>query len=168
MRLTSDKTTLHRLRPADLSAFQTYRSDPDVARYQNWEPMTDAEATEFLTFMTTTTPIMRPSHWAQIAISDTVTDALIGDMGLYLSQDGAEAELGITLASSHHGHGHATRAAKLASLFLFDETEISHINAYADLRNLPSRALMTRVGFMQTGTEIMDGIDVVIFILHRP
>ena len=33
------------LRPDDLDAFHAYRSDPVVAKYQGWEPMTTREAT---------------------------------------------------------------------------------------------------------------------------
>lgn len=168
MRLTSGTTTLRRLQPADLSIFQAYRQDPDIARYQDWEAMSDARATGFLTHMARITPLMRLGQWAQVAVTHTGTDVLIGDMGLYLSEDGTEAEVGITLAAAHHGQGHATRALRLASQFLFDETEIAHIRAYADVRNTPSRALMKRAGFTQTGTTTTAGVKEAVFLLNRP
>lgn len=168
MHLISGPTTLRRLCADDLKPFQAYRNDPDIARYQDWTQMADDEAAGFLSHMSRVTPLLRPGRWTQIAVAQSPDDALIGDMGLHLSADGMQAEIGITLASAHHGQGHATRAMTLAAQFLFGETAITRINAYADLRNTASCRLMPRAGFTQTGTEITDGITEAVFTLHRP
>jgi RimJ/RimL family protein N-acetyltransferase len=39
---------LRRFAEADLPAFNTYRNDPDVARYQSWEGISEAEAVAFV------------------------------------------------------------------------------------------------------------------------
>lgn len=168
MRLTSETTTLRRLSRDDLVAFQTYRADPIVARYQSWDAMDDDQAAGFLIHMGTITPLMQPGHWTQIAVADTASDALLGDMGLHLSQDSAEAELGITLAISAQGQGHAGRAVAMAVNLLFDTTLIARVRAWADIRNIPSCRLMARAGFTQIGIEVTDGLTEAAFVLNRP
>jgi hypothetical protein len=46
--LRGDGFVLRRLATADLAAFQAYRTDAALGRYQGWSPMTDAEARAFL------------------------------------------------------------------------------------------------------------------------
>lgn len=168
MRLTSETTTLRRLRPSDLRAFQSYRNDPVVARFQSWEVMDDARATGFLSAVSNMEPLLQPGQWSQIAVADSGTDALIGDVGLHLSQDATEAEMGITLASEAQGQGHATRACKLAMGLLFDTTSIHQITAGADIRNTASLALMHRLGFSETGQTSVDDVLEVDFKFLRP
>ncbi|MFL4469323.1 GNAT family N-acetyltransferase [Tateyamaria armeniaca] len=167
MRLTLDSTTLRRLFVTDLRAFQAYRNDPVVAEFQSWDQMDDDRASGFLHHSATVTPLMRPDNWTQIAVADTETDALLGDMGLHLSADGSEAELGITLAHAAQKHGHATRAVAMAVGFLFDATAITGITAWADIRNMASCRLMQRAGFTQNGVEVTDGVTEAVFVLKR-
>jgi RimJ/RimL family protein N-acetyltransferase len=45
--ITTERLLLRRFHADDLEAFVGYRSDPEVARYQSWDPtysMTDAES----------------------------------------------------------------------------------------------------------------------------
>ncbi|MEO0402051.1 MAG: GNAT family protein [Pseudomonadota bacterium] len=168
MRLTSDSTTLRRLHPADQVAFQAYRMDPDVAKFQDWAQMDDTAAHHFLSHMSTITPLIQPGQWTQIAIAETATDALLGDMGWHLSADSSEAELGITLSSAAQGHGHATRATHLAINYMFANTDIACIKVWADARNTASRALATRLGFAFSGLEVTDGLQEAAFVMDRP
>ncbi len=46
--LQTPRLTLRLLTPADAEAFFAYRSLPEVALFQGWEPQTLAEATDFL------------------------------------------------------------------------------------------------------------------------
>ncbi|WP_299728245.1 GNAT family N-acetyltransferase [uncultured Tateyamaria sp.] len=167
MRLTTQSTTLRRLSPDDLRAFQAYRNDPVVAQFQSWEAMDDDRAAGFLTHAATSEPLFTPGHWTQIAVADAETDALLGDMGLHLSQDQTEAELGITLARAAQGQGHATRAVALAVGLLFDETPIDRIRAWADIRNMASQNLMVRAGFTEIGIEVTDGVTEAAFVRAR-
>lgn len=168
MRLMSRPTVLRRLSPDDLRAFQAYRNDPIVAEFQSWEAMDDARAHGFLSHVSVTEPLINPGEWAQIAVADADTDALLGDIGLHLSTDQSVAELGITLARAAQGKGHATRAVAMAVDLLFDTTPITRINAWADIRNTPSCRLMVRAGFTQSGIEVTNGITEAVFVLNRP
>ena len=167
MHLTDHTTTLRRLSPNDLRPFQAYRADPDVAQYQSWEPMDDARALGFLHAMAQFDPILQPGHWTQIAVVDAATDALLGDMGIHLSEESTKSEIGITLARSAQGQGHAVRSVALAVRYLFDMTPILRINAWADIRNPASIALMERSGFTLLRNEVTDGIEEAAFELRR-
>ncbi len=168
MRLISDTTTLRRLGPDDLRAFQAYRNDPVIAQYQSWDQMDDERATGFLNYVATMTPLIQPDQWTQIGVAETATNTLIGDIGIHLSADESEIELGITLAPESHGQGHGTRATQLAIQYIFNETKADKIKVWADTRNAASRALAQRAGFTFTGIEENDGVTEAAFVMHRP
>ena len=42
------RVRLRNLRPADLPDFAAYRADPNVARFQGFDPYTEAEAAAFI------------------------------------------------------------------------------------------------------------------------
>lgn len=46
--ISTERTVLRRLVPADAPAMFAYRSDPDVARYQGWDPGTTADVEGFI------------------------------------------------------------------------------------------------------------------------
>lgn len=62
------RVVLRRLAPADLSRFQAYRHDPDVSRYQGWEPQPDHEATRFIQEMCQVDLFPRGA-WFQLGIA---------------------------------------------------------------------------------------------------
>ncbi|MEL6450911.1 MAG: GNAT family N-acetyltransferase [Pseudomonadota bacterium] len=168
MHHTSGPTTLRRLHPDDLRAFQAYRRDPVVAQFQGWEAVDDAQATGFLRAVAQMTPLLQPGQWAQIAIADSATDALLGDLGLHLSTDGTEAELGITLARDAQGAGHATRAVQMATTLIFDQSRAQRITYWTDARNAPARRLATRTGFTFHKLIVTDGVEEAFHTLPRP
>ena len=47
-RLETARLRLRRFRDDDLARFMAYRNDPEVARYQNWERISLAEAQAFI------------------------------------------------------------------------------------------------------------------------
>ena len=50
----------------------------------------------------------------QLAIADSRTDRLIGDLGICVAKDGESAEVGFTLASAAQRIGFGTEAVKAA------------------------------------------------------
>ena len=111
--VNGQRVVLRRLVAADLPAFQQYRSDDDSGRYQGWSPMSDADAAEFIARMGAAAAF-QPGEWLQVAIAARSTGRLVGDIGLHLSADAGEAELGFTLQRSAQGQGMATEAVRLA------------------------------------------------------
>jgi len=136
---------LRRLRLDDLHAFQAYRHDPALARYQGWCPVSDPEALAFLEEMASA-PLLQPGQWIQLAIADPHTDQLLGDIGLYVAPDSSSAELGFTLARAAQGRGVATAAAQAAVRLLFACTAVARVVGITDARNEPSVRLLSRIG----------------------
>jgi ribosomal-protein-alanine N-acetyltransferase len=137
---------LRRLHTRDCAAFQAYRSLPELGRFQGWSPRSDAEAREFLDDMHRAA-LFTPGQWVQLGIAKPESDELVGDIGLYLSEDGTSGEVGYTLEPSSQGRGVATRALREALQLLFSATNVTRVLGITDKRNVPSIKLLERVGF---------------------
>ncbi|MEO5763956.1 MAG: GNAT family N-acetyltransferase [Casimicrobiaceae bacterium] len=137
--------TLRRLSGADLPAFQAYRNDPEVGRYQGWSPLTDEGAAAFLAEMSTA-PLWRPGAWTQIGIAASRDQRLGGDIGLFLSSDARQAEIGFTVCRADPGSGMASAAVREAIGLVFSHTAVDEILGITDARNAASIRLLQRVG----------------------
>jgi len=143
---------LRKLRPSDHEAFQAYRGIPDLGRYQGWLPMSDAAALDFLAEMGQA-PLFAAGQWVQLGIADLPSDCLVGDIGLYLSEDGNSGEVGFTLQPSAQGQGLASRAVREALQLFFSTTTVARVLGITDERNLPSIRLLDRLGFEHIETR---------------
>ena len=135
---------LRRLDPQDLAAFQAYRGDVELGRYQGWSPLPEAEAQAFLAAMSEA-PLLRRGEWMQLGIAEPGSPRLLGDIGLYLSDDARQAEIGFTLSRAAQGRGLATAAVRAALALLF-ESGVERVVGVTDARNAASIALLLRVG----------------------
>jgi len=142
---------LRRLRADDLAAFQAYRRDPGLGRFQGWTPMSDEEAAQFLAAMSCA-PLFRPSQWTQIGIAAPADRPLIGDIGLHLAADRSQVEVGFTLARTAQGRGLATEAVRLAVALAFEFTAADRVVGITDSRNLASVRLLERLGMRRVET----------------
>ncbi len=136
----------------DLPLFAEYRADPVLAEYQGWDPM-DWQAAEAFLHETFEATHLLPSHWVQLAVASTASDLLLGDVGLYLSEDSTFAELGFTLARAHQRQGHATRAAELAVQQALRAPTVREVRAVTDRLNHASISVLNRAAFVQCGTR---------------
>ena len=136
---------LRRLAPSDVAAFQAYRSDAELGKYQGWSAVPDAEALAFLERMRAV-ELFRPGEWSQIGIATSTDPALIGDIGLFLSSDARHAEVGFTLRREFQGRGIATIGVAESVKLLFAHTTAEHVLGITDARNQPSIRLLERLG----------------------
>lgn len=150
-----DRIALRRLREDDFERFQAYRADPEVGSYQGWTPMTEDKALAFLAWMRTA-PFGTPGKWFQLAIAEPATDLLIGDIGLCVSADSSECELGFTLAAGEHGKGLASEAVREVLPLVFEHTKVGRVFSIADVRNVAAVNLLQRVGM--TLSETVDAV----------
>lgn len=144
-----NRLTFRTLRTSDLESFHSYRSDAAVARFQGWEPMAVSECTTYLT-----THSIQCSHapgtWRQLAVAEITTDSLVGDIGVWLSEDGKNAQVGLTIAPGFQGKGYASESLRGLSELLFSSTPVVEIRASTDARNLSCIAALKRAGFHET------------------
>ena len=143
---------LRRLTPSDLRAFQAYRHDAELGRYQGWAPVPDDDAREFLRHMGAA-ELLQPGTWCQIGIAQADDPALIGDIGLLLSSDATKLGIGFTLRREAQGRGLATAAVREAVAMVFEHTAAQRVVGIADVRNLASIRLLERVGMHRVETR---------------
>ena len=123
-----------------------YRSDPEVSRYQSWEPATVEELRVFVASLTE----IGPQGWFQVGITLLGTGELIGDLGIrVLPGDPRQAEVGITLAPSFQGRGLASEALRAVLRHLFQDLGLHRIHGSVDPRNTASMRLLRRIGMRQ-------------------
>jgi RimJ/RimL family protein N-acetyltransferase len=149
--IETDRLILRHFQERDLGAFVAYRNDPEVARYQSWESISEPRAQAFIAEMARQQPGI-PGQWFQIAVELKANGQLIGDCGLLvLLQDPRQAQLGITLSSAWQGQGLATEAAMAVVDYAFIELDLHRVVAVVDCENRASAALMERLGLRREG-----------------
>ena len=95
--LESQRLIVRRFKDSDLEPFLAYRADPDVARYQDWEDYSRADAEKFFERVGSMNPNV-PGEWFQCAVEIKATGEMIGDMGLLtLADDPRQVTMGIYL-----------------------------------------------------------------------
>ncbi len=146
--ITGERLYLRRLSTSDLIDFQAYRTDSEIARLQGWEIATTEESLVFLDRMQRIT-FFEDGQWFQLGVVLRSSNRLIGDVGICVSGD--RAEIGYSIHASFHGQGFGSEAAKLAVDFIFASSNVTHVLAHADVRNVASWRVLERVGFTRQG-----------------
>jgi len=151
-RLTTPRLLIRRFALADAESFAAYRSDPDVARYQDWEsPCTVSAARQFISGLDRLAP-GTPGAWFQFAVCLATSGALIGDAALGTGRDdGRQGELGFTFAAAHQGKGYATEALHAVVGYAFAQLAMQRLFARTDLRNVRAQRLLERLCFRREG-----------------
>lgn len=151
-RLASRHLVIRRFALGDAQALASYRSDAEVARYQNWEcPFPVSEARRFIASLQGLAP-GTPGTWFQFAVVLAVSGTLIGDVGLRTGgADSRHAEVGFTLAAAHQGHGYATEAVRAVVQYAFLQLAMQRVMSRTDARNLPAQRLLERLRFRRQG-----------------
>jgi RimJ/RimL family protein N-acetyltransferase len=86
----------------DAAGFVAYRQDPDVARWQGWDPTySDAEAAKLIASQPSA-DVPDSGGWLQLAIHDRGFGKLQGDVAVHSLTDVPDTcEIGITLAPAN-------------------------------------------------------------------
>lgn len=118
MQMDTPRLRLRRFTPGDAKDFVAYRSDPEVARFQDWEfPLSLESAQRLLRSYSRSDP--GAPGWFPYAIEVKADGRVAGDVAVHRQRSGQEAELGFSLARDRQGQGYATEAvaAVLRALF---------------------------------------------------
>jgi RimJ/RimL family protein N-acetyltransferase len=146
--ILTERLLLRPFRAEDLPAFVAYRSEPEVARYQSWDPtysMADAE--RFLASQQDV-ELGAPGEWVQLAAVDRRSGMLCGDCAVrVVTAQPATAEVGVTFARARQGSGLATEALAAVITEVFLQHGLHRVYAEADDRNVAVHRLFERLGF---------------------
>jgi RimJ/RimL family protein N-acetyltransferase len=151
--LETNRLRLRPLERTDITAFSTYRSDPNIARYQGWEaPYTVGQAEKFIDDMQVVTP-GEIGQWFQLGLELKSTADLIGDVAFQvLKSNRKTAEIGMTLAAAFHGSGYGVEGVTELVRFLFDDLQMHRVIANCDPENHSAYRLLEKVGFRREGS----------------
>lgn len=152
--LATPRLVVRRFGPDDVPTLAAYRSDPEVARYQSWEPpFSTAQAEAFVAAVGRVHPDT-PGEWCQLAVADG-TGRHIGDVAVHVDADDPRlARIGFTFAREAQGHGYATEAVTAVLDYLFVVRGKHRVAAECDARNLRSAALLERVGMRREAHHV--------------
>ena len=149
------RLVLRRLSTADLGDFQSYRTDPEVGKYQGWNSTPDSEALEFLNEMAAAEEL-KLGDWFQLGIALREDNTLIGDIGVHISEDGTEAHVGFSVARRFQGQGFAFEAIECLITTILPRRGVGRVIGITDSRNAPSIKLLTRLGMAFTNSFEFD------------
>lgn len=150
--IETERLRLRRFRVDDVDAFQAYRADPHVARFQSWQDHTREQAERFVAEMEVADPGV-PGEPFQFAVARLDDDALVGDCMLAIGVGlPPTAEIGYTVAPDAQGHGLATEAAGALVGYAFGRHGVSAVRAVTDARNAASVGVAERLGMRLVGS----------------
>ena len=137
---------LSQLVAGDAPAMYEYRSDPDVCRYQSFEPSSLADMEAFIGGLQSNA-FDTAGTWFQFGIRLRESGLLIGDIGAHFTADDSrQVEIGFTVAPAHQGQGFGTESVAGLLDFLLVTAQKHRVFASVDPRNELSVALLERVG----------------------
>ncbi len=135
----------------DSEDFYSYRSLPEVYRYQQWMPESPAEVTRFITQM--------HSHgfdiantWFQLGLFLQKNGELIGDTGLnFLPPENEQVEISFTISPGHQRKGYAYEGVSALMGHLFQSMKKHRLIARVDPENSASISLLEKLGMRREG-----------------
>ena len=145
--MATRRLRLRRLLSSDSGTVYAYRSLPEVARLQFWDPQSEEEILRFIEELARIEPDT-PGTWFQLGITLRDSGLLIGDCGIrFPAEETWQVEVGITLEPAHQGQGYATEALEAVFGYCFGPLGKHRVFASVDPRNEASIALIdTTVG----------------------
>jgi RimJ/RimL family protein N-acetyltransferase len=146
VRLTTARLVLRDFVDEDLEQFHAVEGDPEVARYQSFEPRTPADTRYYLQGAIQTAGYT-PRRVFELAIVLTADDQVVGRCGLGV--EGKETQQGniwYTLRRDLWNRGYTTEAAQALVAYGFRELALHRVWADCDPANVGSWRVMEKLG----------------------
>ena len=149
MQLITPRLILRDFEEDDWSALHAFRSDPDVARYMDWEPETPARTRSWV-LATIPHNRARPRFSYNLSIVRRADERIIGWIGIGVpsrrSAYEREYDFGYALARAYWGQGYMTEALRALLRFAFDKLRAQRVFGECDARNIASARVMEKAG----------------------
>jgi RimJ/RimL family protein N-acetyltransferase len=123
----------------------SYRSLPEVYRYQRWAPRDLDEAVDFILRYSANRAI-EEDDWRQLGIYHKAGGALMGDCGFRILE-AEQAEIGYTIAPAYQRRGFGSEVVTSLVSYLFEEHHLQRLIARTDPANIGSIRILKRIGF---------------------
>jgi RimJ/RimL family protein N-acetyltransferase len=153
--IRTERLTLRLHVAADVDDVHAYQSDPEVTRYQLYDPRTAEVITQKLVEWGAATTLENNNDYLQLAID--LESRIIGSLYFVLKriQDGV-AEIGWALHRDYQGKGYAFEAASAVLELAFATLGLHRVAAELDPRNDASVALCLRLGMRHEAHFVED------------
>lgn len=149
--LTTERLLLRDFVLDDWPAVHAYASQPEVYRFQPWEPSTPEAAFKYVATTIAQARIQPRIEYA-LAIILKSANAVIGTCNLVVqNQQFRHGELGYFLHTDYWGQGYATEAAQHLLHFSFTKLGLHRITGTCDPRNTASVRVLAKVGMQYEG-----------------
>lgn len=148
---TAKRICIRNLKDADLNDFFSYRSNPDITKYQGFDVMTLEQSKNFIDSQKDKR-FGKAGEWVQYAIEDLENQQLVGDCAIKLDDyDVRIAQIGITISHKYQQKGYAKEAMKTVLDFLFSIEDFHRVVEIVDAENIASIKLLESLGFKKEG-----------------
>ncbi len=141
--LRTERLLIRRFTSDDAEALSSYRSIPEVTRFQ--AAYSIERANQLVMEMSASDPII-PGKWFQFAIELTAEHRLIGDIGCFNADDDGRSWIGFTLDPCYWNRGYAAEAVRQV-LAYYRQIGITKVWASTDSENENSMKLLRKLGF---------------------
>lgn len=147
MSIKSTRITLRHIQESDADAIFAYRSLPEVAKFQYWEPFTREQIVEFIE-KNSNADLASRDNWIGLAVILNEGDKLIGDCALKISKE--SAEIGCNISPEYQNRGYAKEVLALLIEYCFQNTDIIEVCGITDSENIASIRLMESLGMKKS------------------
>lgn len=138
IKLETERLVLRNYKIEDIEEVYSYFSNEEVARYEDFHPMTIEEVTEEVTEWSTM------DNRLVAVLKDS--DKLIGSVGYWIDENG-DYSIDYDFNPKFSKKGYATEATSRLLDYLFINLKIPKIFGDCDIRNVNSYRLLERLGF---------------------
>ena len=153
--LETERLFVQPLSEADAKPLYTYRTHPDVTRFQSLMFKNESEALHFIQGHEGH-DFGIPGTWFQLGVYLKPDMLLVGDIGLhFLDEDTRTVEMGYTIAPAYQRKGYAFEALRRILAFLFTVCKTKTVIAVTDHDNHPSIHLLAKMDFIKAIPETL-------------
>lgn len=139
--ILSERIIIREMQDADIDMIYSYRSLPEIARYQYWEPFTKEQTVDFVSKYKNP-QIGKQEEWIGLAIEKD--GDLIGDCAFKISN--GIMEIGCNISPEYQGMGLAKEALSTLINYCFENQDVNQIIGITDSQNSASIKLMESMG----------------------
>lgn len=151
MNIITKRMCIRNLYLDDLDDFHSYRSQPEVTKYQGFDIMNKNQSLEFIKSQSSKS-FGVPGDWIQYGIEEIQHDKLIGDCAIKLEKnDPRIAQIGITINPGYQRNYFAKEAMTGIITWLFDNKKVQRISEIVDVENINSIKLLESLEFRKEG-----------------
>ena len=167
--LETERLILRKMSPDDRDDFFTMRSDKRMHEHTDTTPDHDISKTD--AYLAKMMRGVDENRWIIWAIQNRASGRVIGSVGIWnFDEVQTTAELSYGITPEFQGRGYMSEALARVIEYAFATLKLTALEAYTEAENTPSRRLLERIGFVESGQvddPSADGTRVYHMIVYR-